>query len=120
MKAKISTLYGLFFVVLAGCSSLDRNSYQPPKYIFEAWEKQSASVIEVKDAMRSCGYRDLALANDLSKEAAARSEECMSQKGFRLNLSSYRLGNCYGTNSPYLCNRLWGGEKPGLQPVRKY
>lgn len=92
-----------------------QDAYQPPKYIFEAWEKQGVSIQDVKDAMRSCGYNNLALANDLTKEQASQSEACMSQKGFVLNLSSYRLNNCYGANSPYLCNKLWGGNKPALQ-----
>jgi hypothetical protein len=117
---KTYPLYALFAFAIVGCASIGQDAYQPPKYIFEAWEKQGVSIREVKDAMQSCGYKDLALANDLTKEQAARSEACMSQKGFGLNLSSYRPNNCYGANSPYLCNRLWGGDKPTLQPVRKY
>jgi len=107
-------------VSLVGCAAVDRSAYQPPQYIFEAWEKQGTSVIDVKEAMRSCGYKNLVLANDLTKDEAAYSEECMNRKGFKLNLSSYRADNCYGPNSPYLCNRLWQGEKPVPQPVRKY
>lgn len=69
--------------------------------------------------MRSCGYRDLSAANDLTKDEAARSEACMTQQGFALDTRSYRPDNCYGQNSPYPCNRLWGGEKPKLQPVKR-
>lgn len=112
--------YTVLTLALPGCASLDRADYQPPKYIYEAWAKPGAPVDAVKQAMQSCGYKNLALGNDLSKEEIAHSEACMSRQGFRLDLNSYRPGNCYGPNSPYLCNRLWGGEKPKPQPVRKY
>jgi hypothetical protein len=101
--------------LLVGCASLDSS---PPKYIFEAWNKSDASSSQVKNDMQLCGYKNTTIANDLSEIEATSAEKCMQAKGYSLDTSSYRPNNCYGQNSPYLCNRLWGGKKPKSIPVR--
>ncbi len=105
----------LVFALLAGCVSID---HSPPKDIYKAWSKQGGSVETVINDMKLCGYKDTRLANDISQSEAVQAEQCMTDKGYRLDLSSYRPNNCYGNNSPYLCNHLWGGQKPQFVPVR--
>jgi hypothetical protein len=105
----------VFLGFLAGCASLDSS---PPKYVYAAWIKTGTQLDQVKKDMASCGYRDTALANDLDVKEAASAERCMQDRGYVLDTSSYRPNNCYGPNSPYLCNRLWGGKKPQPVPVR--
>ncbi len=101
--------------LLASCATLDNS---PPKYIFQAWSKHDAKTPEIKDDMQSCGYKDTRLANDLSNQDIAIAENCMKSKGYVLDTSSYKPDNCYGPNSPYLCNKFWGGKKPVPTPVR--
>lgn len=105
----------LLLSVLSGCVSID---HSPPKYIYDAWSKSGNSVDGVTNDMRLCGYKDTRLANDISQSEAAQAEQCMVAKGYALDLKSYRPNNCYGNNSPYLCNRFWGGQKPQPVPVR--
>lgn len=101
---------------LGGCASLDNS---PPKYIHEAWQKPGTEYkySEVINDMQSCGYKDTATANDLSEQEVIAAETCMVSNGYVLDKSSYRPNNCYGKNSPYLCNKLWGGGKPESIPV---
>lgn len=109
-------IFFAFLPLLASCASLDNN---PPKYIQEAWTRSNVTLPEVKDDMKSCGYKDTVLANDLNEQEIVLAEKCMKSRGYELDLSSYQPNNCYGRNSPYLCNRLWGGKKPELVPVRQ-
>jgi len=103
----------IFFLV--GCVSLDNS---PPKYIYEAWERPNSKHLDIKQDMKSCGYKNTLHANDINNETIYFAEKCMRDKGYVLDTSSYRPNNCYGQNSPYLCNRLWGGQKPQLIGVK--
>ncbi|NMM10750.1 MAG: hypothetical protein HHJ16_10790 [Polaromonas sp.] len=105
----------VFVALFTGCASLDSS---PPKYVFEAWSKSGVKPTEVRKDMESCGYKNTTLANDLNESEVVSAERCMQNKAYSLDTSSYRPNNCYGQNSPYLCNRLWGGKKPQLVPVR--
>lgn len=109
------TFAAICIASLSACASLDAS---PPKDIYDAWKKDGLSRDEIKNEMKLCGYKDVRLANDLKPAEIQTAEGCMKEKGFSLDLSSYRPNNCYGSNSPYLCNRFWGGAKPVLVPVR--
>jgi hypothetical protein len=112
--AKNSALLGLS--MLSGCTLFPVDP-PPPAAAFEAWKKPSTSADRVVEDMWSCGYRNVATANDLSAAEAATAEACMKGLGYKLDLSSYKPNNCYGQNSPYFCNRYWGGGKPAMVPV---
>lgn len=106
----------LGLAMLGGCALFPLDP-PPPAAVFEAWKKPSTAVDRVAADMRSCGYRNVATANDLSVTEAAYAETCMKGLGYKLDLSSYKPNNCYGQNSPYFCNRYWRGGKPAMVPV---
>ncbi len=116
MKGKV-VLIAAIIINVSACSILNPESHQPPKSVFQAWSKNGISPDQVKSEMKECGYRDIFNANDLSDQEALIAETCMQNKGFKLDLSSYRPNNCYG-NAPYFCKALWGGRAPQLQPVK--
>ncbi|MFI9652656.1 hypothetical protein [Guyparkeria halopsychrophila] len=111
-KGYLLALAAVSAALIAGCAT----SHQPPNWVYEAWSKHDVPAKQVQAEMRECGYRDVDRANDLSAREAAQAEACMRDKGFELDLSSYRPNNCYG-KAPYLCKRLWGGRAPQTERV---
>jgi len=97
---------------------MNRANYQPPKPVYQAWYKTESTIEAVKADMKICGYRDISHARDLSDDEATAAERCMSEKGYKLDLSSYRPYNCYG-NAPYFCKALWGGRRPVVEPENR-
>jgi hypothetical protein len=116
---KNQLVFGLLLAIsllLWGCASLDNS---PPKYIHEAWQKPGKDYIyhQVKTDMQACGYKNTAIANDLTESEIAVAESCMVRNGYILDETSYRANNCYGDNAPYLCKKFWNGAKAKWIPV---
>jgi hypothetical protein len=118
MNIKGRNLLSIGLLCLTSCALLPMDP-SPPKDVFEAWTKTGVYKEIVIADMRSCGYRNVVTANDISTTEASSAEACMIGLGYKLDLSSYKSNNCYGQNSPYFCNRYWGGGKPVMVPVRQ-
>ncbi len=87
---KSAMLPGLGLLVVAGCTP-----FQPPPPDFTRWYKSGVSEVEVKSAMRGCGYTNLDGGGDLSPiDVRLARFYCMKDAGFsrKDNLDMCKLG----------------------------
>lgn len=97
---------------LTACSG--NKPFQPPPPVYTTWAKEGVTQEEVKQAMRSCGYKDLygyGGDRNATLEDRVMREKCMFRSGFKYKDDFRGLCSLRGMDSVSSCNEKTIPEK---------
>lgn len=111
LKAQTSSL--VFIMSLISACSFDYG--KPPKRAKDAWLPTNTANLSVEEALTQCHFDDRL---SVGTEKILTQAHCMTELGFKADLSSYRPDNCYGFSVPAGCWVQWPNGQPQPQLIK--